>query len=247
MRPTLLFLPGTLCDDRVWAYAAQALSGEWNCVFADYKFHISISEMAACALAEVQGTVIPIGISMGGIVALEIWRQIPDRIAAMALFDTNPSADSSERRAKRDELVVNATHGRFRETVELQLAPSYFSQNCNTIDQLRDIVVAMALDQGVEAFVAQAKALASRKDSWELLSHIQVPTLVMCGENDRVCEPDMQMQMAKLMPQSVFRTISAAGHLPFIEQPEATIKELCFWLNSLTDVGAPRVLPSIQA
>jgi pimeloyl-ACP methyl ester carboxylesterase len=233
MTATLIFLPGTLCDDRVWAHAYRALSVDWKCVFVDYKFHTSIAEMAATALAQVKGTVIPIGISMGGIVALQIWRQAPERIAAMALFDTNPGADSPERRAARDELVLSANRGGFREIVESQLAPSYFSQKCDSNGVLRDTVVAMALDQGVGAFTAQATALATRTDAWDLLSHIHVPTLVACGENDRICAPDAQMRMAKLMPQSTFRTISAAGHLPFLEQPEATINTLRLWLNSL--------------
>ena len=198
--------------------------------------------MAAEALAKVNGSIIPIGLSMGGIVALDIWRQAQDRVAALALFDTDPGADTSARRVKRDAQVESATHGKFLEMIETQLLPAYFSP-AHSADALphaanasmRDTVVAMALDQGAEAFAAQATALATRRDSWPLLESISVPTLVACGVDDRICLPETHMRMAAMLPlgTATFRSIATAGHLSPLEQPESTTRELQTWLNSL--------------
>ena len=236
--PTLLFLPGTLCDARVWEATCQELDGDWPCAFADYRFETSISAMATAALAGVQGAIIPIGLSMGGMVALEIWRQAAERVAALALFDMDPGADTPERCARRDAQLRSARRGEFRAMVESELAPVYFSpaRRANAALSAREVslrstVVAMAIDQGVDAFAAQATALATRVDAWPLLEKIKVPTLVACGADDRICPPETHMRMAALLPVATFRSIRAAGHLAPLEQPEGTAHVLQTWLD----------------
>lgn len=240
--PTLLLLPGTLCDARVWDEPCKALRRDWPIAFVDYRFETSISAMAAVALAQVDGPIVPIGLSMGGIVALDIWRSAPERVAAMALFDTDPGADTLERRAKRDALVSMATRGHFLEMIESQLIPTYFSA-ARSVDassrisdeSLRSTVVAMAIDHGATAYAAQAEALSTRPDSWPLLDSIDVPTLIACGADDRICLPETHIRMSSRLPlgMATFRSIAAAGHLSPLEQPEATTGVLRSWLESL--------------
>ena len=81
--------------------------------------------MATNALAQITGLVIPIGLSMGGMVALEIWRQAAERVAAIALFDTDCGADTIARRMNRDTQILSAVHGEFHEMVKTQLVPAY--------------------------------------------------------------------------------------------------------------------------
>ena len=240
--PTLLFLPGTLCDRRVWDESVQALGRDWPSVFVDVRFETSISAMAAAALEAVEGSIIPIGHSMGGIVALDIWRQASERVAAIALFDTDAGADTPERRSKRDAQVSAATQGSLREMVESQLLPAYFSLTRDTEDSvrkshavLRQTVIEMAIEQGVNAFAAQATALAGRSDAWHLLDGINVPTLIACGAEDRICLPETHVQMAARLPMAMatFRSIAAAGHFAPLEQPEATLRVLQSWLDGL--------------
>ena len=240
--PTLLFLPGTLCDRRVWDKSVQALGRDWPSVFVDVRFETSISAMAAVALAAIEGSIIPIGHSMGGIVALDIWRQASERVAAIALFDTDAGADTPERRSKRDAQVSAAAQGSLREMVESQLLPAYFSLTRDTQDSvqtsqaaLSETVIAMALEQGANAFAAQATALAGRSDAWHLLDGINVPALIACGAEDRICLPETHVQMAARLPlaMATFRSIAAAGHFAPLEQPEATSRVLQSWLDGL--------------
>ena len=203
----------------------------------DYGMADSIVEMAAKALAECTGPLITVGLSMGGMVALEIWRQAPERVTAMALFDTDCGADTNARRQNRDQQILMAVHGDFREMVETQLLPSYFSDDsvndAKTHQAMREAVIAMALDLGVAAFAAQITALATRKDSWPLLDTISVPTLIACGAEDRICTPDSHRKMAAVIPLATLEYIDGAGHLPPLEQPVHTTRVLRLWLENL--------------
>jgi pimeloyl-ACP methyl ester carboxylesterase len=105
--PTLVFLPGTLCDRRVWLDVADRIPDEWPRIFVDYGCAASLSAMADIALARIQGKVVPIGLSMGGMVALEIWRAAPERVIAIALFGTNLDADTASRCNSRNEQLRN--------------------------------------------------------------------------------------------------------------------------------------------
>jgi pimeloyl-ACP methyl ester carboxylesterase len=232
LRPTLLFLPGTLCDARLWEQQ-QALLPDWPSVIASYGLASSISAMARKALTTVSGPVIPVGCSMGGIVALEMWRLEPARIFAMALFDTNPGADTAERAAARLEQQRAGTPEAFAAMVGLTLAPNYFARANASSENLRELVMDMATSQGPMVFASQCAALTSRADSWPLLAGITVPVLVASGSEDRVCPPDRQRDMAGRLPDAIFRLINDAGHLPMIERPAETMSLLREWLARL--------------
>ena len=253
--PTLVFLPGTLCNRRVWDESVQAIGRDWPSVFVDVRFETSISAMAVVALEAVDGSIIPIGHSMGGIVALDIWRQASERVAAIALFDTDAGADTPERRSKRYAQVSAATQGSLREMVESQLLPAYFSLTRDTQDSvqtsqaaLRQTVIEMAIEQGVNAFAAQATALAGRSDAWHLLDGINVPALIACGAEDRICLPETHVRMAARLPlaMATFRSIAAAGHFAPLEQPEATSRVLQSWLDGLPCWNARSVRKNVQ-
>ncbi len=239
-RPTLLFLPGTLCDERVWNVQRHALSANWACTIVDYGMADSISAMATIALAKAAGPVIPVGLSMGGMVALEIIRQAPARVVALALFDTDCGADTAQRRRNRDTQIIMAIHGDFRAMIETELLPNYFSaqavhavHDAKTRQLLDETVTAMAIDLGVARFAAQITALATRKNSWPLLKTISVPALVVCGAEDRICKPEAHRKMASMMPSATLQYINDAGHLPPLEQPAHTTHVLQSWLASL--------------
>ena len=230
---TLLFLPGTLCDERLWEAQHQVLSNDWSCAFADYRFDESIVAMAATALDQAPGPVIPIGLSMGGVVALEIWRQAPERVVAMALFDTNPGPDTRDRFALRAAQSRAAAQSGLGAMVASQLLPSYFSARRPTNASLCDTVVAMANEQGSAAYIAQSAALATRLDAWSILKGIDVPVLVACGIDDRICPLELHQRMATLLPKATLRPIADSGHLAPLEQPEVTTQVLVTWLKSL--------------
>ncbi|NGZ88303.1 alpha/beta fold hydrolase [Duganella aceris] len=229
---TLLFLPGTLCDARVWEPVRAALAGDWRGVHADYRHETSIAAMARQALAAADGELIPIGLSMGAIVALEIWRLAPQRVRALALFGVNPAADIAARRDRRDRQVGAALAGALDVVARNELAPAYFTPS-DRHPALAELVASMAVAHGPAAFMAQSEALGGRRDYWPMLPQIDAPTLLACGEHDLICPPEQHRRMRALMQAARYTQIPDAGHLAPVEQAEAVGAALREWLHQL--------------
>lgn len=229
MTPTLLFLPGTWCDRRVWAPCAALLAPRWPRVHVDLRDGDSIAGMAARALAAADGAVVPVGLSMGGIVALEMWRQAPARMPAMALFGVNPGADTPARAAGRAALLRRMATEEL-EAVASELALAYFSEQPPP-PALRDTVVAMAREAGAVSYAAQSTALATRLDAWPRLAGIDVPVLLACGELDGICPLEQHERMAAQLPRWTLSPIRRAGHLAPLEQPALAALALQSWLQ----------------
>jgi pimeloyl-ACP methyl ester carboxylesterase len=241
--PTLVFLPGTLCDARVWQPVADCLDTLWPKHFVDYADSDRITAMAQVALAETRGQIIPIGLSMGGMVALEMWQQAPDRIAALALFDTNPGGDIESRRLARDHQLEEAqAMGEIglRTLMLTHLIPSYFAGRAlrggaspQIPTELAEVVLAMASDGGLDVLARQSAALSDRRDFWPLLSMIDKPTLIACGAHDQLCPPEQHRRMASLITGSTLVVVEAAGHLAPLEAPDATAVALQSLITSI--------------
>ena len=103
---TPVFIPGLLCTE--WLFHGQADIASGAAVFADTRQHDTITGMAEAALAQTNGQLVPIGLSMGGYVALEMARLAPARISAMALFSTHCRQDNDAQRAYREQAIALA-------------------------------------------------------------------------------------------------------------------------------------------
>jgi pimeloyl-ACP methyl ester carboxylesterase len=233
MTPTLIFLPGTLCDARVWRPVVDALHTDYPCAAAEYGDQDSIGAMASAMLAGISGPLVPVGLSMGGIVALEMWRQAPERIAAIGLCGTNPGADTAERKSARAEQMTAAQADGLHALAEQRLAPAYFAARGARLAELAQTVAGMARDAGIARFKAQSAALATRADSWPTLPTITVPVLVSYGAEDTVCPPQEQRRMAAQIPRVSLHAISGAGHLAPLEQPGGTAALMQIWLDEI--------------
>jgi pimeloyl-ACP methyl ester carboxylesterase len=96
-KPHLLLLAGTLCDARLWQQQAAALAELAHVTVADLSQAESITELATKVLDQAPDENFALaGLSLGGYVALEIMRQAPQRVLALALLDTSAQADSKQ-------------------------------------------------------------------------------------------------------------------------------------------------------
>src|SRR5262249_51378528 len=111
MTLNLVFVPGLLCDERLWRDQRSELSP--NAVVADVTRDDTISEMANRLLLQAPDRFVLIALSMGGYVAFEVMRQAPERVTALALFDTTATPDSPTRRAEREASIRSLSAGRF--------------------------------------------------------------------------------------------------------------------------------------
>ncbi|MDJ0938735.1 MAG: alpha/beta fold hydrolase [Woeseiaceae bacterium] len=220
----LLLLPGMMCDERLWGPQAEALPQAIT--HADTTSADNFDDMARAVLAEAPERFALAGLSMGGILAFEIWRQAPERVTHMALLDTNPHAEKPERQATRLEQIHTALAGGLRELATESLKPLYLAESNRDDEELLDTILDMALDLGPEVFRRQSLALRDRVDSVPTLLTIHCPTLVLCGSEDRLCPPAYHELMAERIPDARLAIVADCGHLSTLEQPGRVTHEL---------------------
>ena len=215
---TPVFIPGLLCTE--WLFHGQADIASGTAVFADTRQHDTITGMAEAALAQTSGQLVPIGLSMGGYVALEMARLAPARISAMALFSTNCRQDNDAQRAYREQAIRLAQQDGFR-GVTRQFLGKFLSPRALADTALVDGVLAMAADIGRVTFARQQHAILGRRAQHDTLASLKVPLLIVCGIRDTLTPPALSQEIADLAPHVDLRLLPDVGHLSTLEAADA--------------------------
>ncbi len=224
---TPLLIPGNMCDSRLWTQAVRdALPGA---VDADTTRDDTIAAMAARALSATTGPLLPVGFSMGAIVALEIARQAPERLEGLILLDANPAADLPERAAVRPRQQADIRAGRLEAIIIGELKPRYLAQANRDDRVLLALLRAMALDLGPDVFVAQSEALRTRADLRDVLPRLDIPVLVACGAEDMLCPPAWHQAMADRARRATLHIVADAGHMLPLERPGLLASIITDW------------------
>jgi 3-oxoadipate enol-lactonase len=174
--------------------------------------------------------VVVAGLSMGGYVALRIADRRPGRLAGLVLADTRAAADTAEARAARDQAIFSVRR-RGVEALGHDLLPKLLS--CEARPEIIERARSMMLDQRPEAVAAALTVMRDRPDSRPVLPRLNVPVLVMVGEEDTLTPPDEAEAMARAIPGAWLIRIPGAGHLANLEAPEAFNRALAGFLTGL--------------
>lgn len=228
----LVLLPGMMCDARLFAPQIDALSGRIPLMTLPIGRHDTMGALAQEALGQMPPRFALAGLSMGGILAMEILRRAPDRVTGLALMDTNPLAEAAEIKARRGPQMAAVKSGALRKVMREEMKPNYLTDGPNQ-GAILDLCMAMAMDLGPQVFINQSIALRDRPDQTETLRRFAGPALVLCGRDDTLCPVERHSLMHELMPNSHLEIIENAGHLPTLEQPEQTTAALSRWLERL--------------
>ncbi|MES0885380.1 alpha/beta fold hydrolase [Roseibium sp. SCP14] len=226
----LVLLPGMMCDARLYGPQIAAFSGSVPLHLSPITEHETVEALAADILAQTPPRFALAGLSMGGIIAMEVLRQGPERVERLALLDTNPRAELEEVQQRREPQIARVRAGGLREVMRDELKPNYLADGPRRQDVL-NLCMDMALDLGPEVFERQSRALQSRPDQQETLISFKGPTLVLMGAEDRLCPRDRHDLMHQLVENSTLEIIDGAGHLPTLEQPDAVNSVLKTWLE----------------
>lgn len=227
--PPLLLIPGLLNTASLWQFQLPALSRMTSVTVADVCEYDTITSLAADVIAQAPAETFSLaGFSMGGYIALEMMRQVPERISALALLDTSARPDTPEAIASRRESIRLAKHG-FDEVVQgftpMVIHPSH-QDDAGLVQTIMDMSHAV----GVDAFVKHQKALMGRIDSRPYLADIQCPTLVLCGREDLLTPLPFHRELARSIPGSKLVVIRECGHLSPLEQPGQVADAMLEWL-----------------
>jgi len=225
----LVMIPGMMCDERIFAPQIEELVPKRSVHVADISKHDNISDLAADVLSHAPPKFCLVGHSMGGIVAMEICAQDPKRIEKLVLIDTNPLVELEEVKLKREPQISDALSGKLINVIRDEMKPNYLASSENQ-DIILNICLEMALSLGPKVFINQSRALQTRADQQSNIQSINIPVLIMCGSEDKLCTVERHEMMHNMISNSELKIINNAGHMPTLEQPSETTEVLKEWL-----------------
>ncbi|MEX2524795.1 MAG: alpha/beta hydrolase [Gammaproteobacteria bacterium] len=228
-KQTLYLLPGLLSDDTVWRHQMDHLSDLAHVVVPDYRNCDSITAMAESVLAGAPDSFAVAGHSMGGRVALELFRLAQDRISRIALLDsaTGPAAAGEEE--KRMGWVKLAREEGMAALADTWLPPMVHPDRHDD-DAFMQELTNMIGRFTPEQFHGEIRALLNRPDATPLLGRIHCSALVLCGRQDNWCSPGSHAEMAAAIPGAEFEIVEDCGHMAPVEKPEEVTAALRRWL-----------------
>lgn len=229
MNVTPVLLPGNMCDARLWSKDVRAVLA--SAVDADLTQDDSIAAMAARTLASVEGRLLPVGFSLGAIVAVEMWVQAPERIAGLVLLGYNATADLPERAAHRPAQQAEVRAGGLERLLVEELKPNYLGERQRGDAMLLDLLRDMGMRLGSEVFTRQSEALRLRPDRRDALPTVTVPVLLGCGAEDTLCPPAWHADWATRLADADIFIIDGAGHMLPLEGPDTLAAHIRRWLT----------------
>ena len=237
MKKSLLLVPGLLCDDAVWASQTVGLADLAAVHVANNGATDSLGALAESIIAQAPPRFALAGHSMGGRIALEVARRVPERLLGLALLDTGYEAlapgQAGEREAEgRHALLALARREGMRAMARTWVQGMVHPARL-TAEELVEPILDMFERRTPDLFAMQIKALLGRPDATSVLPALRCPTLVLCGCEDAWAPPSRHDAMAKMIPHSTLEIIPDCGHMAPMERPLAVNDAMRRWLQSI--------------
>ncbi len=247
--PALVLVHGHPFNRSMWAPQVTAGTAYgWRVVTADLRGYgestlaaasaVSVTLLDAfatdvAALADHLGidTFVLGGLSMGGQIVMECYRQFPERIRGLVLADTFARADDEEGRALRNRTAGVLLRDGMTGYADGNLAKMLAPYNVTAMPEVAEHVYGMMTSTSPQGAAAALRGRAERRDYRELLATVSVPALVIVGRDDEFTPVRDAEDMHERLPESKLVVIENAGHMPNLEQPAAFNAALMTFLD----------------
>ncbi len=226
--PTLVMIPGTLCDARVFKRQKEALRGAANVVIVDYQALRDLGQWATQLLRKLPPQFSVAGFSLGGLWALELLRQAPERVQRIAMIASNAQA-ASPRGQRKSAWLWKMWRDRGPGEVAKHVKPAYFHHESRRGTHAV-LVHDMALCTPRKAAFAEFAWAAQRPAGFAALAAFEGPLLIVSGAKDRLCPPAMQHAMVTAQPRSQWLELPRVGHFVPLEAPARLNQALLRWM-----------------
>lgn len=219
-KPTLVLIPGLLCDETVWQPVIEKFSGRLPIVVADCSMQDSLTQMAKDALAATSGPLYVAGHSMGARVALEMVRLAPERVLKLVLADTGVHPRKPGEESKRQRVIDLANEHGMQALADQWLPPMVYRQHDTA---LMSVLMQMVLRMNPQLHARQIQALLDRPDATTGLADIVCPVVLIVGRQDAWSPVEQHESMLPHLRDARLEVIEDAGHFAPVEQPEAFV------------------------
>ncbi len=231
--PAVVLLHPFPLNHHFWVGIVPQLASRYRLIVPDLRAHgdseagdgpVTMAKLAADLSAlcreEKIARGIFVGVSIGGYALFELWRRSREQIAALVLANTRAGGETAEGRNNRlglaDKVLREGTAGFIEDMLPKLMAPATMNNRPDIVDAARVMMQTMS----PQDIAAVQRGMADRPDSIATLKTIDVPTLVIAGENDSVPLSEAEL-IHRQIPGSRLQAIPRAGHYAALEQPEA--------------------------
>lgn len=242
----VLFVHAFPLNRTMWAPQVSAMVERCRCIAADlrgfgdsvrqppYTMQQYADDLAGLLDQLHVPKVVVVGCSMGGYVAFEFWRRYRDRVRAMVLVDTRASADTPEAMEKRRANIELVRAEGATAIANAQIASMVGKTTREKQPDTYDAVHRMIAQAPVDGIAGALDAMMKRPDSTPDLAGIDVPVLVVVGEEDAITPVKEARAMQEKIPGAQLQVIAHAGHLSSMERPAAFNHVLTEFVSALT-------------
>ena len=230
----VVLLHGFPLNSQIWRKQQQALSDRYRVITPDLRGHgASPCPEGIYEMADLAGDVLVLldhlkieravilGHSMGGYVTLAAWKLAPARFLGLGMVASQAAADTDEGKQGRFKTAEKvAEHG--SQILADSMPSKLFSAALPATDPAFEQTRQMILQTRPGGIIGTLKGMAARADSTSILSQINVPALILAGADDQIIPRAKADVMAAAIPHATLAVIERAGHMPMLEQPDAT-------------------------
>jgi len=240
----IVFVHGFPFDHFMWAEQVAEFSKEYFCVTYDirglgesvvgdgqFTMEMFVDDLEKVVDELKLDKPVLCGLSMGGYISLRAIERIQNKFSGLILCDTKSDADDNAGKLKRAAAIkqINSgDHNNFIETFVQICFSEKFTKESNV--GFREIVERSKKNnpKGIKGCLL---AMAGRTDTTGCLSKINIPTLIICGSEDKLSPPSVMKPMSEKIPNGRFVLIEGAGHMTPIEEPMQVNSEIKKFLS----------------
>lgn len=244
--PTVVFIHGFPVDHRMWEHQLRALPDGYRAVAYDirglgrspvgdgqYTMELFTDDLFAVLDAVASDPVVACGLSMGGYVLGRALERNPGRFRAAVLADTRSTADDDETRLARAAAIAGVKQdgptAYAEEFVERVLAGATLSRRPEIVEAVKQMIAS----NDPRGIAGAQLAMMSRTDTTAALAGLEIPVLVVVGEEDDLTPPKTAREMAAPIPDGRLAVVPDAGHFSPLENPDAFNRILRDFLDGL--------------
>jgi len=178
--------------------------------------------------------VVVVGLSMGGYVALSLYRKHPEMFRGLVLANTRATADSEEGRQRRFKLVDEIRNDpSMKGLIQMHLEKFFTDETRANKPELLTLAESLMKEATPQGVIHVLQAMANRQDSTDLLMKMTFPVLVIAGEKDSLTSVEDAQAMIDKLQKGELSIISSAAHISNLEKPREFNKSLVRYLSNL--------------
>jgi len=242
----ILFVHGFPFDHYMWDAQVKALSSSYFCVRYDirglgespagdgqFTMEMFVDDLEEIVSGMELNKPVLCGLSMGGYISLRAMGRIENIFSAIILCDTKSVADDDEIKLKRAGAIKRINDGQFKLFIEEFVENCFADRFINESEKEYRKIVNRSLNNDPVGVKGCVLAMATRTDTTELLQGIKIPTLVICGSEDKLTPPTVMKPMADKISGSEFVLVDGAGHMAPIEKADFVNEKIADFLKRI--------------